>query len=393
MILTFIICLDVNLRVEGANNTSENFIREELRLEDFSSVKTQEELDSLISDREKILMTTGVFAFAKGAGAISDSGVELYFLFYELPIIIPSPTLGYDDRSGWTAGLLLSFPNLWGRAHKARAGGYLGGQDALTAGYIKPPTPGHPGAFDISGFWGSLRWEHEDMTERTRSLSVGLGRAFRWPNLIKLGASYENRLFDSAGVCLGGDSSDELLGWTVSWERGDLDNPLNPRRGTSVGISLSSFHELTGQGSFQGLSVSARGFGTVGRTTLAARIRLEMFSSETPYYRMQYLGGLYALRSYPYPTRTGPSRLVFTLEARNLIYTWTYPAIPFPAEFYLVPFAEAGALGVGEDFGDYLWGAGLGGGVFTLGSGYLGGDVSLNGDREFGLHAYVGWLF
>ena len=390
---SLVLCLDVNLHLEGINNTSESFIREELRLEDFSSAKTQAELDSLISDREKGLMTTGTFAFVKGAGAVGDSTVELWFLFYELPIIILSPTLGYDDRSGWTAGLILGFPNLWGRAHKGRMGGYLGGQNALTAGYIKPSTPGHPGAFDISVFWGSLRWEHEDMSEKRTSAALSLGRAFRWPNIMKLGAHYEKRLFDTTGISMGGDSSDELLGWTISWERGDLDNPMNPKHGTSVGISFSSSHEIGSQGSFQGLSVSANGFGTLRRTTIAARLRLDMFSSETPYYKRQYLGGLYALRSYPYPTETGPSRLLLTLEARNLIYTWTHPAIPFPAEFYLVPFAEAGALGTGEDFRGYLWGAGLGGGVFTLASGYLGGDVSINGDGKLGFHAYVGWLF
>jgi len=393
MIFTcLILCLDVNLHLEGINNTSESFLREELRLGDFASAESAFELDSLIADREKGLMATGNFAFVRGAGAKGDSTVELWFLFYELPTIIPSPTLGYDDRSGWTAGLILGFPNLWGRAHKGRIGGYLGGMDALTAGYIKPPTPGHPGAFDLSMFWGNLSWAHEEMTEKRTSASVGLGRAFRWPNLLKLGVSYENRLFDTT-VCMGGDSSDELAGWTISWERGDLDNPINPKQGTSVGISFSSSHELKGQGSFQGFSVNARGFGTVGRTTLAGRIRLDMFSSETPYYKRQYLGGLYALRSYPYPTETGPSRLLFTLEARNLIYTWTHPAIPFPTEFYLVPFAEAGALGLGEDFGEYLWGGGIGGGVFTLASGYLGGDVSLSAEGRWAVHAYVGWLF
>ncbi len=391
MLIPSLFSLAVNLHTEGIHSTSEKFLREELRLEDFSSVESQCALDSLIADREKGLMTTGIFAFVKGAGAVEDSSVELWFLFYELPVIIPSPTLGYDDRSGWTAGLILGFTNLWGRAHRGKIGGYIGGIDALTSGYTKPPTPGHPGALDLSFFWGGVSWAHEEMTEKRTSASVSLGRAFRWPNLLKAGISYENRLFDTT-ICMGGDSSDELMGWTLSWERDDLDNPMNPKRGTSVGISFSSSHELGGHGSFQGLAVNARGFGTAGRITIAGRIRLDMFSSETPYYKRQYLGGLYALRCYPYPTETAPSRLLLTVEARSLIYTWTHPAIPFPTEFYLVPFAEAGALGTGEDFGQYLWGGGFGGGVFTLASGYLGGDVSLNKKGQWAVHAYVGWL-
>ncbi len=392
MLASSLFSLAVNLHTEGIHNTSEGFLREELRLEDFSSVGSQPALDSLIADREKGLMATGIFAFVKGAGALGDSSVEIWFAFYELPYVIPSPTLGYDDRSGWTAGLILGFQNLWGRAHRGKLGGYIGGMDALTAGYTKPSTPGHTGTLDLSFFWGSLSWAQEEMTERRTSASFGLGKAFRWPNLLKAGLSYENRLFDTT-VCMGGDSSDELLTWSLSWERGDMDNPINPKRGTSVWISFSSSHELKGQGTFQGFSVNARGFGTVRRTTLAGRMRLDMASSETPYYKMQYLGGLYALRSYPYPTGTGPSRLLLTLEARNLIYTWTHPAIPFPTEFYLVPFAEAGALGTGEDFGQYIWGWGIGGGALTVASGYLGGDVSVNKDGEWAAHAYVGWLF
>ncbi|MGC8893798.1 MAG: BamA/TamA family outer membrane protein [candidate division WOR-3 bacterium] len=392
ILIPIIVSLEVNLHTEGANNTSERFLREELRLEDFGFAETQSEIDSLIADREKGLMTTGIFAFVKGAGAIGDSAVEIWFLFYELPIVIPSPTLGYDDRSGWTGGLILGFPNLWGRAHKGRLGGYIGGIDALTAGYIKPPTPGHRGALDLSFFWGGISWAHEEMTERRMSAGFSLGKAFWWPNLLKLGVSYESRLFDTT-VCMEKDSADELMGWTISWERSDLDNPMNPKLGTSVNISFSSNHELAKGGSFQGLSANARGFSTTGRLTIAGRIRLDMFSSETPYYKMQYLGGLYALRCYPYPTEISPSRLLLTLEGRTLVYSWTHPAIPFPTEFYLVPFAEAGALGMGEDFWEYLWGAGLGAGVFTIASGYLGGDVSINREREFGIHAYVGWLF
>ncbi|MEO0141365.1 MAG: BamA/TamA family outer membrane protein [candidate division WOR-3 bacterium] len=390
--IPLILCLDVNLHLQGISTTSQQFLLEELRLDDFVAIESQSELDSLVADRERGLMATGCFALVKGAGAMGDSTVELWFAFYEMPPVIPSPTLGYDDRSGWTAGLALGFPNLWGKAHKARFGGYIGGQDALVATYIKPPTPGHPGALELSGSWGGLSWAHEGMFERRRSGSLSLGRAFRWPDLLKFGVSYENRLFDTT-VCMGGDSSDELIIWTLSWNRSDLDNPINPKKGTSVEFNFSSSHELTGHGTFQGFFVNARGFGTIGRLTVAGRMRLEMFSHETPYYKRQYLGGLYALRSYPYPTETGPSRLLLTLEARNLVYTWTHPGLPVPIELYLVPFAEAGTVGTGEDFGPYLWGTGIGGGVSSQLSGFMGGDVSFNGDSRWALHAYVGWLF
>ena len=221
-----------------------------------------------------------------------------------------------------------------------------------------------------------------------------MGKAFIWPNVISLKIAYERHGFDADGYTVNPQNIDHLLVFGGSWEGKRVDNLNEPRHGTLSSISVYRSQELlTGQG-FAEFSSKFRAYATQWRTTVAARLYVQIQTSQAPFYKMYYMGGLTALRSYEYPTLRSTSRVLMGLELRNRIYTYTHPLLPFPINFYLTPFAEAGSYGQGDEMtGKYLWGYGLILGMFSTATGFASVDMSYNQAGTLDYHAFVGWAF
>ncbi len=393
MLLALLPAFHITLSLEGLKYTSRKFVTEELCLEDFERASTQREVDSLVKDRQSQLLSTGVFIAVQGVGVIRDTHLLLAFQFVEMPPVIPYPVLDYSDQTGWTYGLMASFLNLWGSGHALAAGGTLGGQKGLYISYMKPATRGHRTLFKLKLGAGTESWKEPEINDVYQKAKLELGRAFVWPSVVSFGLAYERHGFADSGYTYNPDNTDHLLISSLKWQNNGLDNPSEPTHGVFTEISAYRAQEILSGGGFAGISVKAKAFATQARTTVATRAYVQIQSKETPFYKQYYMGGLYALRSYEYPTERTSSRVLLTCELRNRIFTWTAP-FSIPVNFYATPFAEAGSTGSGDNFvGNYMWGYGFILGVFSVPTGFGSVDITYNQNSQWAWHGFVGWAF
>ena len=344
------------------------------------------------------LENLGLFAEIDAAPRAAGEGVEIEFVFKEMPALIPFPSFLYTEENGFSYGAALSAMNLTGRGISLSARAYFGGTTQRWGRLSYPWIGGNHISFD---FFGGKRDRfdtqnafEEDSWEFTPGVGSWLGRHGRLrvaPTLFTMGS-------DVAGKTLDADNRDELVRVSVTLGYDNRDSWRTPRRGWKNELEVIG---TWGDGTFWTVNLDLRRYLQTGkRQSLLlsglATLQSGVVGEDLPVYLTYYLGGANTIRGYELatlgPVLNGKNQLLTTAEynfklldvSRRDIFRWS-----FSVGLELGLFADAGiAWSEGADFAWRRFRGGVGTGLRFLvpGSEQVRFDVGWSGQGGFHFH-------
>jgi translocation and assembly module TamA len=267
--------------------------------------------------------------------------------------------------------------NLMGGAERLRIdaliggiGGESGGEDFRLGARLDRPATFTPdtGAFVLANIEDR---DEPDYTERKAELGGGLTHVFSDELTAEAGLTYRySEIDDDLGER---QLQHLLLPLRATWDR--RDDPLNPRGGLYLDMSLTPFARLDQSGAGARIHADLRDYLTLGgarRFTLAGRAQIGSVAGasreDVPADMLFYSGGAGTVRGQDYQSLgvdLGPGR---TIGGRSFFGVSGEFRAMISDSVQAVAFADGGFIGedaLGTGSGEWHGGAGLGGRYFT----------------------------